>query len=268
MTANDTRTDDNRSLEDVLAWAPLALDSAQTGGVAIPQLPAGVSLENAYAIQHALFARRLARGERIDGSKLGFTSEAKMKQMGVSEIIVGQLTDAMRIEDNGSVDLSAFIHPRIEPEIAFRLAQDVDCNDPAVDIETCVDAIAPALEIIDSRYRDFRFNLADVVADNSSAAGFVVGEWRLLDGQIAELPDLTVELAQDDNVLERGRTSDILGHPVHALRALVAIARRHEFALSKGMVILAGAATAARPFTGGVFQARISELGTVSVRGT
>jgi 2-oxo-3-hexenedioate decarboxylase len=238
------------------------LDEAQRGATAVAQLTPGLALDAAYRVQHEVLALRFARGERLAGTKLGFTSAAKMAQMGVSEIIVGQLTDAMRVEDAGEVDLSRFIHPRIEPEVAFRLAADV-----AGDIEACVDAVAPALEIIDSRYRDFRFSLPDVVADNTSAAAFVVGPWVELPAPLAELPDWDVELVVDGTVVEKGTTADILGHPVHALRALVPLAARYDFPLTAGQVVLAGAATAAVPFGVATIEARVAGLGRVSVRG-
>ncbi len=244
-------------------WATY-LDEAQQGVAAVAQLDAELSLDGAYRIQHEVLARRLARGERIAGTKLGFTSEAKMAQMGVSEIIVGQLTDAMQVADGADVDLARFIHPRIEPEVAFRLARDVDGDG---DIASCVDAVAPALEIIDSRYRDFRFSLPDVVADNTSAAAFVIGPWTELSGPLDALPQWDVALEVDGTLVEKGSTADILGHPARALRALVPLARRHGFSLSAGQIVLAGAATAAVPFATARVTARVDGLGRASVRG-
>lgn len=237
-----------------------SLDDAQRYVHAVPQLPDGLPLADAYRIQHTVLERRFARGERLSGTKLGFTSKAKMAQMGVSEIIAGQLTDAMAVPNGGDVPLNRLIHPRIEPEVAFRLACDVG---PDADITTCVDAVAPALEIIDSRYRDFRFSLADVVADNTSAAGFVVGSWRPID----EVGALEVELLVDDEPVESGSTAAILGHPLDALRALVPLAYKYVFPLTAGQVILAGAATAAVPFGAAVVEARVERIGSVSVRG-
>ncbi len=128
-----------------------------------------------------------------------------MAQMGVSEVIVGQLTDAMCVSNGGEVDLRTFIHPKIEPEVAYRLSKDVDLDDPNVDIETCVDALAPAMEIIDSRYRDFRFTYTDVVADNTSAAGYVIGRWLPL--QNVEDRSVRMEVGGETVV---GSTSAIL----------------------------------------------------------
>ncbi|MEU5846383.1 2-keto-4-pentenoate hydratase [Saccharopolyspora shandongensis] len=219
-------------------------------------------IEEAYAIQAALIARREARGERVVGVKLGFTSKAKMAQMGVSDVIVGRLTDAMRIADGADVDLSRFIHPKIEPEIAYRLSRDVDVDDPTTDIGSCVDALAPALEIIDSRYRDFRFTYTDVVADNTSASAYAVGPWRPLE----DVSNRAVKL-RVGNTEVVGSTAAVLGNPVRALHALLDVCRRRRIPLRAGQVVLAGAATAAATFTAGVAECRVAGIGSVSVKG-
>jgi 2-keto-4-pentenoate hydratase len=159
--------------EDTVSALARRLDDAAQTRTDTPSLADEytIDIDEAYRIQNELLERRTSRGESIVGIKLGFTSQAKMAQMGVSEVIVGQLTDAMCVSNGGEVDLRTFIHPKIEPEVAYRLSKDVDLDDPNVDIETCVDALAPAMEIIDSRYRDFRFTYTDVVADNTSGAG-------------------------------------------------------------------------------------------------
>jgi 2-oxo-3-hexenedioate decarboxylase len=234
------------------------LDAAQRGVHAIAQLDLAADLGAAYRIQRELIELRLARGERLVGCKLGFTSKAKMAQMGVSEIIVGLLTDAMRVPNGAEVDLGRFIHPRIEPEIAFRLGQDVDGE-----IVDCVDAVAPALEIIDSRYQDFRFSLPDVIADNTSAAAFVLGEWQ----PMTDVADRDVRLVVDGTDVETGSTAAILGHPLRALEELVGLAGKYDIPLRAGDVILAGAATAAVPFGAVTVEARVMGLGSASVRG-
>ncbi|MDT4918436.1 MAG: 2-oxo-3-hexenedioate decarboxylase [Pseudonocardiales bacterium] len=236
------------------------LDAAQRDVRAVDQLDLGPDLEAAYEIQRELIDRRLARGERLVGCKLGFTSQAKMTQMGVSEIIVGRLTDAMQVDDAAGVALSRFIHPRIEPEIAFRLGRDVISGG---DMADCVDAVAPALEIIDSRYRDFRFSLPDVIADNTSAAAFVVGEWQ----PMRDVADLPVRLLVDGIEVEAGSTAAILGHPLRALEQLVDLAARYGIGLNAGDVILAGAATAAVRFGEQRVIADVRGLGTAAVRG-
>ncbi|MFE5548266.1 2-keto-4-pentenoate hydratase [Streptomyces sp. NPDC056534] len=209
--------------------------------------------DEAYAVQEALVARRLARGERLTGFKLGFTSRAKMRQMGVSDLIHGRLTDRMAIPDGGRVDTSALIHPRVEPEVAFLLG---DTLRPGGDPMAAVAAVAPALEVIDSRYHGFRFSLPEVIADNTSAAGYAVGPWSAP----GDLANLGVLLELDGRLAETGSTAAILGSPLRALAA----AARLAGALEPGTVILAGAATAAVPLPPGTHvRATVAGLGTV-----
>ncbi|MFD5190995.1 2-keto-4-pentenoate hydratase [Streptomyces sp. NPDC058357] len=240
------------------------LDTAQTSRRDTPSLADSheFDIDDAYAVQAALLALRVARGERIVGVKLGFTSKAKMAQMGVSDVIVGRLTDAMRIADGDEVDLSRFIHPKAEPEVAYRLCRDVDLDDPLTDIESCVDAVAPAIEIIDSRYRDFRFTYTDVVADNTSAAGYAIGPWRPLESVANRA--VRLRTATTDSV---GSTAAILGDPVRALHALLDMCRRRRIPLKAGQVVLAGAATAAVRLVPGVTECEVAGLGSVAVKG-
>ncbi|MFJ9084354.1 2-keto-4-pentenoate hydratase [Streptomyces sp. NPDC102384] len=241
------------------------LDEAAVKRADTPSLADDVELSvaDAYAVQERLLASRLERGESFVGVKLGFTSRAKMIQMGVSDVIVGRLTDVMGYTDGDSVGLSTFIHPKVEPEVAFRLAADVDLDGPSAAIESAVDAVAPAMEIIDSRYRDFRFTYEDVIADNTSAAAYVIGAWQPLQ----DVDDLEVRLETPETTAT-GSTAAILGAPTQALHALVDMCRRHRIPLRAGDVVLAGAATAAVPFTEGVTQCDVAGLGRVTVRGT
>ncbi|MER5629045.1 2-keto-4-pentenoate hydratase [Streptomyces nitrosporeus] len=240
------------------------LDTAQTARKDVPSLADTheLGIDDAYAVQEALLRLRLDRGESVVGVKLGFTSKAKMAQMGVSDVIVGRLTDAMRIEDGGEVDLARFIHPKVEPEVAYRISRDVDLDDPSADIVSSVDAVAPALEIIDSRYRDFRFTYTDVVADNTSAAGYAIGPWLPL----RDAAGLDVRLYTGGREVT-GSTAAILGDPVQALHALLDMCRRRRIPLRAGHVVLAGAATAAEPLGPGPTGCEVAGLGSVTVRG-
>ncbi|MDH6680863.1 2-oxo-3-hexenedioate decarboxylase [Rhodococcus sp. LBL1] len=240
------------------------LDEAQTGIHDTTSLAddTDVDIDDAYRIQDVVVDLRRGRGEELVGVKLGFTSKAKMAQMGVSDVIVGRLTDAMRVDDGGEVALGRLIHPKIEPEVAYRLCRDVDLDDPAVDIVSCVDAVAPAMEIIDSRYRDFRFTYTDVVADNTSAAAYVIGSWSDLQDVGARAVRMTVG---EETVT--GSTAAILDDPVNALHALLDMCRRRRIPLRAGDVVLAGAATAAAPLTATVARCEIAGLGAVTVKG-
>ncbi len=153
------------------------LDAAMLGARAVPQRSEPLTLAQAYEIQAASLARRYARGERRIGVKMGFTSRAKMAQMGLSEMIFGRLTDAMLLEAGGTVSRRRFVHPRVEPEVAFLLNRPLAGRIDAMTAIAAVEAVAPALEIIDSRYENFKFSLTDVIADNSSSSALVIGAW-------------------------------------------------------------------------------------------
>lgn len=238
------------------------LDEAAVSRTATPQLAeaAGADVDDAYAVQAALVERRLARGERLVGLKMGLTSHAKMAQMGVSDVIWGRLTDATQVPDGGTVDTAAFIHPRVEPEVAFLMGRDVEPGDA---FEDAVAAVAPALELIDSRYADFRFSLPDVIADNTSAAAFTIGAWQPVPAGLADLP---VRLEIDGEAVESGSTAAILGDPRRAFDEAVRLADRSGVRLCEGWVLLAGAATAAVPLRPGArVRAVVEGLGTASL---
>ncbi|MEK9521624.1 fumarylacetoacetate hydrolase family protein [Streptomyces venezuelae] len=237
-----------------------ALDTAAREGRPLAGGASGLNddIREAYAVQDALVARRLARGERITGFKLGFTSRAKMRQMGVSDLIHGRLTDRMEIADGGRLDVSGLIHPRVEPEVAFLLG---DTLRPGTHPAAAVAAVAPALEVIDSRYDGFRFSLPEVIADNTSAAAYVLGPWTS-PHDLGDLGNLGVLLELDGRLAETGSTAAVLGHPLRALAAAARLAGE----LPSGTVILAGAATAAVPLPSGTHvRATVAGLGTVAL---
>jgi len=237
------------------------LDQAARTGVPIPQLAEthGIDVDTAYRVQQALIARRTGRGERLVGVKMGLTSKAKMVQVGVNEPILGQLTDATQVADGATVDLSGLIHPRAEPEIAFLLDRPPVTGMPFTD---AVRAVAPALEVIDSRYANFTFSLPDVIADNTSAALFTIGQWQPVpDG----IDNLGVLLDVDGRTVQTGSTAAILGDPRRALAAGIALADRHGPTLQAGWIFLAGAATAAVPLApGSHVRATVQGLGTTA----
>lgn len=242
------------------------LDAAAREATSIPQLTTEgpLTLDEAYGVQAASVGLRENRGDRQVGVKLGFTSKAKAAQMGVDDVIIGVLTAQMSVPSDGMLDLGRLIHPRIEPEVAYRLGRDVDPHDPDDDPLTAVDAVAPALEIIDSRYADFRFTLEDVVADNTSAAAYVVGEWR--ERGSVDLSDAAVSLSVEGKTIETGSTRDILGHPDQALAAVKRMAAQYNITLRAGTIVLAGAATAAVPLAPGTrVSARVEGLGEITV---
>jgi 2-oxo-3-hexenedioate decarboxylase len=220
------------------------VDDAARNATAIAQLSSIVSftLDEAYAIQRASIQRRIERGERQIGIKMGFTSRAKMIQMGLSDLIWGRLTDGMLIEDGGSVPFKRYVHPRVEPEVAFILKSKLAGNVTPVQALAAVEAVAPAIELIDSRYENFKFSLEDVVADNSSSSGFVIGSWHKPD---FDFTNLGIVLSFNGKPVQIGSTAAILGNPVRSLVAAARFAGQADEPLQPGWVVMAGGATAA-----------------------
>ncbi len=221
-----------------------------------------ISLSEAYKIQEASISHRFQEGETLIGIKMGFTSEAKMKQMGVSDMIWGRLTSSMLILNHGKTHFSKYIHPRVEPEICFMISRDIEGVLDENQVKEYVNGVAGAIEIIDSRYKNFKFSLEDVVADNCSSIGFVVGDWHPVNTPIK---DLTNELFIDGEFVEKGNSNDILGDPWKSLAAATRLAHQYNQPIKAGMYVMAGAATSAAFIQANqVVSANIESLGTVT----
>jgi len=220
----------------------------------------------AYDVQALVVADRIAQGHRVVGAKLGLTSEAKQKQMNVSEPLYGWLTADMRIEPGEPLVVDRFIQPRVEAEIAFLIGDDLEGADVgAADVLGATAAVMPAIDVLDSRYAGYSFTLPDVVADNSSSAGFITGS-QLVDPTGIDLRLLGVVLEINGQVMATAAGAAVLGHPASSVAWLVrALARRGE-GLAAGMTVLSGACTAAFAVSAGdTVVARIDRLGTVEV---
>jgi 2-oxo-3-hexenedioate decarboxylase len=238
------------------------LDDAARTAQAVPQLDSALSLDEAYAIQTLSIACRHERGERRIGIKMGFTSRAKMAQMGISEMIFGQLTDGMLIENGGSVSRVRFVHPRAEPEVAFLLRAPLSGRIDAMTAMAAVDGVAPAIEVIDSRYKDFKFSLTDVVADNSSSSGLVIGPWSRAD---FDLSNLGMIFEIDGRAKQIGSSAAILGHPINSLVAAARLVAERGLRLEAGDIVMAGGATAAEALSPGqLVRLTVQDLGMVS----
>lgn len=249
-----------------IAHAAEIVDEAARTAEAIPQFtetaPLGVT--EAYAIQAQSVGRRLGRGEKLVGVKMGLTSRAKMAQVGVDEVIWGRLTDAMRLEEGAPLSRARYVHPRIEPELAFLLKSSIEGEVTAAEALAAVAAIAPAMEIIDSRYRNFKFALGDVIADNSSSSGFVIGPWA---DPAQDFSNLGLVMEVDGRAVEMGSTAAILGDPIRSLVAAARLAGPALGGLKAGWIVLAGGATAAYSLSvGQTVRTVMQNLGSVSIR--
>jgi 2-oxo-3-hexenedioate decarboxylase len=241
------------------------LDDAARTGVAIAQLSESfpdLDVTAGYAIQQLAIQRRLSRGERRVGTKMGLTSRAKMRQVSVDQVIWGRLTDAMSIDEGSELTLAGRVHPRVEPEVVFIMKKPLAGRVSAAEAMAAVEAVAPAAEIIDSRYRNFKFNLSDVVADNASSSGFIVGNPRPATTDVA---NLGIVMRVDGQAVQIGSSAAILGHPIRSLVAAARMVAEAGEILRPGDIVLAGAATEAVPLRPGLHvRTEIQDLGVVA----
>ena len=255
--------------KDIAALAE-RVEAAQLGATAIPKLtddfPA-MTLSDGYAVQLELRRRWLARGHRQVGWKAGLTSKAKMLQMGVDVPSIGFLTSDMARAENAAVATKGMVHPRVECEVAFVTKRDLaglDCT--MAEVMAATDFVVPAIEIIDSRFTGFKFDLPSVVADNGSAARYVAGGRARFAAEL-DLATLGVVMEKNGEIVQTGATGAVLGHPAEAVALLVRVLAELDETLPAGSFVMSGAITeavAVKP--GDSVVARFQELGSVSVR--
>lgn len=249
---------------DRAAGVLLEAEAAGTDRPPITDEWPGLDLASAYAVQDETLRRRVARGEHLVGVKLGLTSRAKQQRMGIASPLTAWLTDAMVLPAGARVPRERLIHPRAEPEIAFVMRSRL--AGPGVTAATAlaaVESVLGGIEVIDSRYRDFRFTLPDVVADNASSGFFVTGP--------VAMPPASLDLSLEACLLERGgRVVDsatgaaVQGHPAEALALAANDLGRRGLAIEPGWVVLTGGMTDAVPVpVGEVLAAHFTHLGSV-----
>ena len=227
-----------------------------------------LDLPTAYAVQDEALTRRLARGERLVGVKLGLTSRAKQRRMNIDAPLTAWLTDAMVLPAGEPVPRDRLIHPRAEPEIVFVLGRRL--QGPGVTAVTAMQAVETVyagVEIIDSRYADFRFTLPDVVADNASSGCYVTGSIGLPPAALdLSLEGCLVEL--DGKVVDSATGAAVQGHPGEALALAANSLGERGHTLEAGWVVLTGGMTdAVTVEPGSRVAAHFTHLGSLVING-
>lgn len=228
----------------------------------------GLTADDAYAIQKINTALKVQAGARIVGAKIGLTSPAVQRQLGVDQPDYGVLFDDMAFPEGLPIPFSALHQPKVEAEVAFVLRRDLDLLHPTiVDVINAIDYALPALEIVGSRIAGWRIRLADTVADNASSAGFVLGSSprRLRDIDLRGLQmSMTCDQGQE---VSRGSGDACLGSPLNAVVWLARTLARNGSPLRAGDLVLSGALGPMVPVEPGrTYTARLDGLGSVSAR--
>lgn len=219
----------------------------------------------AYAVQNLITQDSLDRGRMIVGHKIGLTSPAVQRQLGVDQPDSGVLYADMRVANGATVTPGQLLQPKVEAEIAFILSADLNDDLSEEAVRAAAGVALPAIEIVDSRIRDWSIGIVDTVADNGSSALFVLGEPAVAAGDI-DFVSRTMVLTEDGATVSQGRGADCLGSPLLALRWLARTARDNGSPLRAGHIVLSGALGPMVPVRpGSTYTAAIDGIGSVAV---
>ena len=247
----------------------LAAELAQAERSRVPIAPlternAGIDVVDAYEIQLINIRQRVAEGARVVGHKVGLSSQAMQKMMGVDEPDYGHLLDEMQVFEDKPVRAGRYLYPRVEVEVGFILADDLPgagCTED--DVLAATAAFAPAIELIDTRITDWKIKLCDTIADNASSAGWVLGEARVSPKDI-DIREIDAVLTNNGEVVAKGRSDAVLGNPVTAVAWLARKVEGFGVRLRAGDVVLPGSCTRAIDAApGSNFVADFTGLGSV-----
>ncbi|MFT4085769.1 MAG: 2-keto-4-pentenoate hydratase [Gordonia sp. (in: high G+C Gram-positive bacteria)] len=221
---------------------------------------------DAYEIALINIRRRLAAGAVVAGHKVGLASEAMQQMMGVDEPDYGHLLADMQYFESTPITTSALCYPRVEVEVGFILGDDLPpdgCTHD--DVVAAIESVAPSIELIDSRIRDWKITLCDTIADNASSCGWILGEQRVPLADI-DTGDIDAVLYRNGEIAAEGNSSAVLGHPLHAVSWLANRVGSFGVRLRRGDVILPGTATRAIDIApGDHFVAEFDGLGSVTL---
>jgi 2-keto-4-pentenoate hydratase len=195
---------------------------------------------DSYEVQLLNIRDRLAAGSTVRGHKVGLSSKAMQQMMGVDEPDYGHLLSDMEVPHGGSVPAWRYCYPRVEMEVGFILGDGLPgegCTED--DVLAATEAVASAIELIDSRIVDWRIGLVDTIADNASSAGFVLGPERVKPADL-DLTTIEARLMRNGEQVAEGRSDAVLGNPVTAVAWLARKVASFGVRLEAGHVVLPG----------------------------
>ncbi|OZE92399.1 2-keto-4-pentenoate hydratase [Rhodococcoides fascians] len=241
-------------------------DAARTSTPCAPvrDLIGREDIDAAYRIQSRNIDALLAAGRTVVGRKIGLTSPAVQKQLGVDQPDFGVLLDDFDVSGDAPVDSARLLQPRIEAEIAFILSSDIDEPITAEQAPQFVEQVFASFEIVDSRIAGWDISLADTVADNASSGLYVLGG-SISRADAPDLAEVTMTMTADGKQVSAGKGSDCLGSPWAALVWLANTSFSYGSPLRAGEVILSGALGPMVAVTpGSTYTASISGIGDVT----
>jgi 2-oxo-3-hexenedioate decarboxylase len=227
-----------------------------------------VDVATAYRAQQAFVQSKLDAGETFVGYKLGLTSRNKQQAMGLDAPLYGRVTSGMISTYGDPVRFDRFIHPRVESEIAFLLARDVEPPATVTSVLAATDVVFGAVDVLDSRYESFQFTLTDVVADNASAGAFYLGPVARRPDDLVDLRLLGCVVRVDGEVAMTAAGAAVMGHPAASVAWLANQLAAEGEGLRAGQLIFSGGVTAPVPVVpGGSVTFEFDGLGAIEVYG-
>jgi 2-keto-4-pentenoate hydratase len=225
-----------------------------------------LTITDAYQVQLHTIDKKVQAGSKIVGKKIGLTSLAMQKMLGVDQPDYGHLLDEMVVQNGGEVPFQRVLQPKVEAEIAFVLKKDlIGPRVSTLDVLLATDYVVAALEIVDSRVADWKIKLQDTVADNASSGLYVLGDKRVKPDEI-DLSMVGSVLYKNGEMMNTGVGAAALGNPATCVAWLANKLFEFGITLKAGEVILSGALSAAvNAEPGDRFSARLAHLGEVSV---
>ena len=243
---------------------------AQKTGIASMPVRQTLGLKNiqtAYKVQHLISQLRLDQGASRIGRKIGLTSEAVQKQLGVDQPDYGSLFDDMQLKDGQTLSFKDLMQPKAEAEIAFVLKADLTSADISMEeLRAAIDYGVAAIEIVGSRVKDWDIQITDTIADNASASHFVLGSEHKKIEDI-DLVHCGMKMYKNNELVSEGEGSACLGNPLNAALWLARTMKEHGEPLLAGEVILSGAlGPMSNLASGDQLKAEIEGLGTVEIK--
>lgn len=251
----------------ILEAATRLLEAEETKQVIEPLTASypGITVDEAYHTQLEIIRRKVDNGGIIVGKKIGATSKAIQTMFGVNQPDYGHLLADMMHVEGETISLEKYIQPKVEFEIAFKLKKDLKGpNVSVLDVIEATDYIVPAIEVIDSRIRDWQIKFEDTVADNgSSACAIIGGKPTKLEG--LDLTHIGMVAYRNGEMIDSGAGAAVLGNPLRSIAWLANSLGKYDVALKSGEIVLSGALTSAIEVNDNdTFTAEFAHIGSVT----
>ncbi|RRO13502.1 2-keto-4-pentenoate hydratase [Flavobacteriaceae bacterium 14752] len=199
------------------------------------------NIEAAYEIQQLVTQKKIAKGAKLVGKKIGLTSFAVQEQLGVDEPDFGVLTKTMQIENHEKIDFKNLMQPKAEAEWAFVLKENIEADQITLnDVKNTIDYAVVAIEIVGSRIKNWDIKITDTIADNASASHFVLGS-KKIDLSKIDMVNCEMKMFKSDSLISEGTGQACMGNPLKAVLWLAQTMQKFKQPLQAGEIILSGA---------------------------